>query len=111
MHCSAEVYAFLGGVAKDHSALATAATLQQKALQQKPTAAGYALSLAHCLEAQAQYGSAFSVIKKFLQENSQSRVGKRRRTATNAAVLAGESSVLSVHMQQYVYAVCADVYV
>jgi hypothetical protein len=89
-HCSAEVYAFLGGVAKDHSALAVAATLQQRALQQKPAAAGYALSLAHCLEAQAQYGAAFSVIKKFLQENAQTRVGKRKRTATNAAVLAGE---------------------
>jgi tetratricopeptide (TPR) repeat protein len=65
-----EVYAFLGYVAKCHSAVPGSIRFYQLALQMLPSSTSCALNLAHMHEINADYDAAMRVVEAFCRDNA-----------------------------------------
>lgn len=74
---SAAAYAFIGTIAKEHSAIPQCIGLFSLALKFRPQSASYALNLMHAIEIQGEYESALASIKEFLKMNPSMRAGKK----------------------------------
>lgn len=82
---SAEVYAFLGTLVKELSAMDTSVVLYQIAMRLQPENPSYVLNLVHVLEVKQSLDEALELLRTFYGKNSS--MGFRQQQSSNAVAL------------------------
>jgi tetratricopeptide (TPR) repeat protein len=80
-----EVYAFLGYVAKCHSAIAGGIRLYRLALEMLPASTSCALNLIHMYEISGDYGQVLRVVRDFCRTNASVGLGANPAAQRNAS--------------------------